>query len=104
MKIVIAWTNKFSGDTGFVKSVNPDGKDFVNAETIADAAYFTHKTAEKHITGLIESQPQNDYGMVNISEESEKVKKPAGRKPQNAAKNEKPADTKPAPEAKSKKK
>ena len=49
MKCNLKWTNKFSGETGFVGKVSKAKGHFVNAETQADAkTYASEKTAERN--------------------------------------------------------
>lgn len=66
MKFNLMWTNKFSGETGFVGKVAKSKGYFVNAET-ADKAktYASAKTAEKDITVLTElGEAENNYFTV----------------------------------------
>ena len=73
----ISWVNKYSGETGFVKSINEDGKDFINASTIEEAGNFTVAVAKKCIADLNENQSQNIYETVDIP----KAEKKTTRKP-----------------------
>ncbi len=67
MKYNLKWTNKFSGETGFVGKVSKAKGYFVNAETQSDAkTYASEKTAEKDIIVLTElgEAANNDFSIV----------------------------------------
>lgn len=52
-KIVLKWTNKFSGETGYVKSFSKKDGHFVNTYEASEARGFLNKTvASKMITDL----------------------------------------------------
>lgn len=55
MKCNLMWTNKFSGETGFVGKVSKAKGYFMNAETQAEAkTYASEKAANKDIDVLTE--------------------------------------------------
>lgn len=60
----IAWTNKYSGERGFVKELNEDKKDFINTVSENEAADFRTANAEEVIKSLEVNQPQNSYEVV----------------------------------------
>ncbi len=52
-KFILKWTNKYSGETGYVGKVLKTEGHFVNAEEIADAKrYSFEKTAKNEIEVL----------------------------------------------------
>lgn len=51
---VIKWTNRYSNESGFVKSINTKGNHFVNTFDINEAkTYKKEETANTAITQLI---------------------------------------------------
>lgn len=42
MKKIIKWTNKYSGETGYVASIDSKEKHFVNTSDVQDARVFTN--------------------------------------------------------------
>ena len=69
MKCNLMWTNKFSGETGFVGKVSKAKGYFVNAEAQADAkTYASEKAANKDIDVLTElgEAVNNDFSVVEV--------------------------------------
>lgn len=67
MKYNIKWTNKFSGETGYVGKMAKSKGHFVNAETVETAkAYASEKMANKDIATLIEigEAVNNDFEII----------------------------------------
>ena len=58
----IMWKNKFSGETGYVKSLNRKQKYFENTFNVDEAKVYSAKTVEKTIQLL------NEYCDANIYE------------------------------------
>ena len=54
-KMAIKWTNKFSGEQGYVKSIDSKEKHFINTWEQSEAKVFkTESNAQKAISRLIE--------------------------------------------------
>ena len=63
----IKWTNKYSQETGFVKTVSSAKKCFMNTSDEAEARVFkTEKAAQKAIDTLVEygEAVNNDFTIV----------------------------------------
>lgn len=45
--MVIKWTNKVSGDTGYVGGIDTKERHFINADTKEDAKHYTNKGLAK---------------------------------------------------------
>lgn len=60
----IKWTNKWSGETGFVKTVNTKKKYFENTYDVNDAKVFTKTTGNKALPKLDEYCADNTYELV----------------------------------------
>lgn len=68
-KIVLKWTNKFSGETGYVKSFSQKDGHFVNTYEASEARGFLNaKLAEKMITSLAEvgEADNNNFEVVAV--------------------------------------
>ena len=67
MKCKLMWTNKFSGETGFVGKVSRVKGYFINAEHKEDAKlYASEKTAAKEIEllGVLGEADNNNFSIV----------------------------------------
>ena len=67
--VVIKWTNKFSGETGYVKSVSTKEKHFNNTYEQNDARqYASETTANKAISNLIGygEAENNNFEVVTV--------------------------------------
>ena len=51
--MVIKWTNKYSGETGYVASISRKERHFVNTYNRDEAKEYSSKTIAKMINGLI---------------------------------------------------
>ncbi len=63
----IKWTNRYSGESGYVATVDDAGRHFINAADVKDACnYRMTKTAEKVIDKLYEygEGDNNDFEIV----------------------------------------
>ena len=96
----IKWTNRDSGDTGFVKKVNPDKQDFVNTFDEKEAANYSPNKVNDYIAALSASQPQNDYTAIAVepkpvpkTAKTAKKAVKARAKTKKAEKTVKPAET-----------
>jgi len=66
--MIIKWTNKFSGETGFVKSVSTKEKHFINAFDQKSAKkYKDASSAERVIKALISygEAEANDFAIIS---------------------------------------
>jgi len=69
MKVVIKWTNKFSGETGFVQSVSAKEKHFNNTYEQKEARqYASAATANRTIASLVNygEAENNDFEVVAV--------------------------------------
>lgn len=60
----IKWTNKWSGDEGFVKCINTKGKYFENTTDESEAKVFNKKTIKKTIQQLENFCDWNNYEAI----------------------------------------
>lgn len=64
--VIIKWTNKYSGETGYVESVSAKNRYFINTEKKKDAKRYSEK-AVKGILTKLESYGEaenNDFEVV----------------------------------------
>lgn len=50
--VVLKWTNKFSGETGYVKSISNKEKHFVNTFDMTEARSYSESSVEKIMKNL----------------------------------------------------
>lgn len=50
--VVLKWTNKFSGETGYVKSISNKEKHFVNTFDMNEARSYSESSVEKIMKNL----------------------------------------------------
>lgn len=50
--VVLKWTNKFSGETGYVKSISNKEKHFVNTFDMNEAHSYSESSVEKIMKNL----------------------------------------------------
>ena len=62
----IKWTNKWSGDTGFVKSINSKKKEFENTFNESEAKVFNKSVITRTIKQLDSYCDWNTYEAVAI--------------------------------------
>jgi len=62
--MVIRWTNKFSGETGFVKKINKKAGYFENTFVMEEAKSFTENTGKKALADLPVLCQDNTYELV----------------------------------------
>ena len=62
----IKWTNKWSGDTGFVKSINSKKKEFENTFDESEAKVFTKNVIARTIKQLDSYCDWNTYEAVTV--------------------------------------
>ena len=64
--MVIKWTNKYSGETGYVASVSRKERHFVNTPDYAEAKVYAAKSVNRIINELIEfgEGEDNDFEAV----------------------------------------
>ena len=60
----IKWTNKFSGETGYVKRISKKGKYFENTFDIGEAKLFSKATIDKALEELAQYCADNTYEAV----------------------------------------
>lgn len=60
----IKWTNKWSGEVGYVKKVNTKSKYFENTFDINEAKVFTKSSATKALPKLESYCNDNNYEVV----------------------------------------
>lgn len=63
----IKWTNRYSGESGYVAAIDEVGRHFINAADIKDACIYRQtRTAEKVIDKLYEfgEGDNNDFEIV----------------------------------------
>ncbi len=82
----IKWTNKYSGEVGFVKSLNEDKTDFINTTEETEAEEFSADVTREIISSLKTYQEQNEYIAVKTETDKaeKKTTKPAAKKPTKA--------------------
>jgi hypothetical protein len=59
MKVILKWTNKFSHEEGFVKSVSDKEKHFINTYDCSEAKQYSEKNVDKVLKKL------ESYGEAN---------------------------------------
>lgn len=62
----IKWTNKWSGDTGFVKSINSKKKEFENTFDESEAKVFNKSVITRTIKQLDSYCDWNTYEAVTV--------------------------------------
>lgn len=62
----IKWTNKWSGDTGFVKSINSKKKEFENTFNESEAKVFNKSAITRTIKQLDAYCDWNTYEAVTV--------------------------------------
>lgn len=62
----IKWTNKWSGDTGFVKSINSKKKEFENTFNESEAKVFSKNVITRTIKQLDSYCDWNTYEAVTV--------------------------------------
>lgn len=62
----IKWTNKFSGEVGFVKDINTKKKYFENTFDESEAKVFSTKTLAKTMEQLAAFCEQNTYEAISV--------------------------------------
>lgn len=62
----IKWTNKWSGDTGFVKSINSKKKEFENTFNESEAKVFSKSVITRTIKQLDSYCDWNTYEAVTV--------------------------------------
>ena len=62
----IKWTNKWSGDTGFVKSINSKKKEFENTFDESEAKVFSKNVITRTIKQLDSYCDWNTYEAVTV--------------------------------------
>ena len=62
--MIIQWTNRFSGEQGFVKKLNRKEKFFENTFDRAEAMTVTEKTSQKTLELLNQWCDSNTYEIV----------------------------------------
>ena len=63
---IIKWTNKFSGEIGYVKSVNIMKQHFINTFELGEAKQYEEATAKRVMSNLIAwgEGRNNDFELV----------------------------------------
>lgn len=64
MNMKIKWTNKWSGDKGFVKSINTKEQYFENTADETEAKTFSKRTIKKTLQKLESYCDWNNYEVV----------------------------------------
>lgn len=62
----IKWTNKWSGDTGFVKSINSKKKEFENTFDESEAKVFSKNVVSRTLKQLDSYCDWNTYEAVTV--------------------------------------
>lgn len=64
--MIIKWTNKFSGESGYVASVSRKDKHFVSTDDASKAKSYSSKTVSNIVKELIEygEGENNDFEIV----------------------------------------
>lgn len=62
----IKWTNKWSGDTGYVKSINSKKKEFENTFNESEAKVFSKNVITRTIKQLDSYCDWNTYEAVTV--------------------------------------
>lgn len=65
--VVLKWTNKYSGETGYVSSVSTKAQCFVNTYDIAEAKRYSEK-AVKGILTKLENYHETDNNIFEVVE------------------------------------
>ena len=69
MKYILKWTNKFSGDTGFVESISSKEKHFVNTFEQKDAKVYASISIAKRMIASLRSMGEaenNDFDIIEV--------------------------------------
>lgn len=67
--MIIKWTNKFSGETGFVKSVSNKEKHFINTFDKKSAKVYKDKSAAQRVIKTLTSYGEadaNDFAVISM--------------------------------------
>lgn len=66
--VVIKWTNKFSGETGYVESISSKEKHFNNAYEFEDAKQYSETSAKGILTNLAKfgEAENNDFELIKV--------------------------------------
>lgn len=66
--VVIKWTNKFSGETGYVKSISAKEQHFVNTYDINEAKRYNENVVKGQITNLTKygEAKNNDFEVITV--------------------------------------
>lgn len=67
----IKWKNKWSGETGFVKSVNMEQQYFENTDDVNQAKIFSPRVVKKTVEILEQFCPDNTYCIGQFREKQE---------------------------------
>lgn len=66
--MIIKWTNKFSGETGFVQSVSTKEKHFVNTYDQKSAKVYKNSSAAERAIKMLTSYGEaeaNDFAIIS---------------------------------------
>ena len=66
--VVIKWTNKFSGESGFVKGISTKEQHFINTYDQSEAKRYNENTAKGQITNLVKfgEAENNNFEIVEV--------------------------------------
>lgn len=66
--VVIKWTNKFSGESGYVQSISSKEQHFVNTYDKTEAKQYKEAVAKGQITNLIKygEAENNDFSLEEV--------------------------------------
>lgn len=64
----IQWKNKWSGETGFVKSINMEQQYFENTDDVNQAKVFSPRVVKKTVETLEQFCPDNTYHIGQFKE------------------------------------
>lgn len=70
----IQWKNKWSGETGFVKSVNMEQQYFENTQDVTQAKVFSPRTVKKTVEILEQLCSDNTYHIGQFRQEERNEK------------------------------
>lgn len=68
----IQWRNKWSGETGFVKSVNTEQQYFENTDDVNQAKIFSPRVVKKTVEMLEQFCPDNTYSIGQFREKTDR--------------------------------
>ncbi len=68
----IQWKNKWSGETGFVKSINTEQQYFENTDDVNQAKVFSPRVVKKTVETLEQFCPDNTYHIGQFKEKQER--------------------------------